>query len=601
MLARGLLILAMFAGVTLRAQPAANRDSQREGTGERSRLKRRTQATALTNVNALWVDSASLASNPVTDPDAQQTLIQNSAASGVNMLYLSVYSSTANSAGLLMYENSDIAALIGSAHTQGIQVYAQYGDPDWPTTGCAASASPMSRLADINSYNTLNPSAMFDGVMLDVEPSAPIDFQALVELYQCLQQQAQMDGFGLGAAISAFWNTPVSGSSELPYQQIVDLDLNMIVVMGYRNFAGNTICPPAAGNQGDGVVCLDEAVISYANTSQSNTSILVGLETNVESSSDQDETFYSLGQSAMNAVEQSVSSQFAAATPPLIFSGFAIDNYQSSYLSGQIPGWPATNPPMTNPAPAIGAGGVVSASAFGEFSSIAPGSWIEIYGSNLAADTRGWATTDFNGVNAPTSLDGTSVTIAGQSAFVSYISPGQVNVQVPSGITPGSQQVIVTTGVGASSPYLVTVNATEPGLLAPASFIVGGNQYVAALFPDYVTFAIPAGAITNVPSRPAQPGDTLIIYGVGFGDVLPSIPAGQLVQAQNMLAAPFDLYFGSVQATLAYAGLAPGYVGLYQFNVVVPAVPAGDLVPLTFTLNGSPGEQTLFIAVQTGS
>lgn len=251
--------------------------------------------------------------------------------------------------------------------------------------------------------------------------------------------------------------------------------------------------------------------------------------------------------------------------------------------------------------PAISTGGVVSASAFGEFTSISPGSWIEIYGSNLAADTRGWAGSDFSGVNAPVSLDGTSVTIGGQSAFVSYISHGQVNVQVPSGVSTGSQQVIVTTGAGTSSPYTVAVNAVEPGLLAPSSFIVGGKQYVAALFPDYATFAIPTGAITNVASRPAQPGDTLIIYGIGFGDVAPSVPPGQLVQEQNTLAAPFDLYFGNVKAALAYDGLAPGYLGLYQFNVVVPDVPASDLVPMTFTLNGNPGTQTLYIAVQNGS
>ena len=251
--------------------------------------------------------------------------------------------------------------------------------------------------------------------------------------------------------------------------------------------------------------------------------------------------------------------------------------------------------------PAIATGGVVSASAFGEFTSISPGSWIEIYGSNLAAATRSWAGTDFSGVNAPTSLDGTSVTIDGQSAFVSFISPGQVNVQAPSGIGAGSHQMIVTTGVGASSPYTVNVNAAEPGFLAPSSFSVGGNQYVAALFPDYATFAIPTGVIANVPSRPAQPGDTLIVYGIGFGDVTPDIPAGQLVQVQNTLAAPFELYFGGVKATLAYEGLAPGYIGLYQFNVVVPDVPASDLVPLTFTLNGNPGTQTLYIAVQSGS
>ncbi len=71
--------------------------------------------------------------------------------------------------------------------------------------------------------------------------------------------------------------------------------------------------------------------------------------------------------------------------------------------------------------PSIGAGGVISAGAFGAFTSVAPGSWIEIYGSNLAADSRSWAGSDFNGVNAATSLDGTKVTVGGQPAFIDYI------------------------------------------------------------------------------------------------------------------------------------------------------------------------------------
>ena len=73
--------------------------------------------------------------------------------------------------------------------------------------------------------------------------------------------------------------------------------------------------------------------------------------------------------------------------------------------------------PVSQP-PAISSGGVLSATAFGGFTSVSPGSWIEIYGSNLATNTRSWAGADFNGVNAPTSLDGTTVTIGGKSAFI---------------------------------------------------------------------------------------------------------------------------------------------------------------------------------------
>jgi uncharacterized protein (TIGR03437 family) len=251
--------------------------------------------------------------------------------------------------------------------------------------------------------------------------------------------------------------------------------------------------------------------------------------------------------------------------------------------------------------PSIKSGGVVSASAFGGFSSIAPGSWIEIYGSNLATDSRGWAGTDFSGVNAPTSLDGTKVTVGGQPAFIDYISPGQVNAQVPSNAPTGNQPVVVTTAAGASSAYAVTVNAEQPGLLAPSTFSTGGKQYAVALFSDGTTYVLPPGAISGVPSRRAQPGDSITLYGIGFGPVTPSISAGQVVQQTNALASPFHLFFGGTEAMVSYSGLAPNAVGLYQFNVIVPNVASGDTIPLTFNLAGVSGTQTIYIAVQNGA
>src|SRR5579862_3781736 len=248
--------------------------------------------------------------------------------------------------------------------------------------------------------------------------------------------------------------------------------------------------------------------------------------------------------------------------------------------------------------PLIAPNGVISASAFGGFSSVAAGSWIEIYGSNLAVDTRGWSSSDFDGVDAPTSLDGTSVTIGGQSAFIAYISPGQVNAQVPSNVGFGTQPVIVTVNNASSPPAAVNVNPDQPGLLAPSSFVIGGTQYAVALFPDGVTYVLPTGAITGLNARPAKPGDTITLYGIGFGPVTPGIPAGQIVQESNMLAGQFQMQFGATPAMLDYDGLAPLEVGLYQFNVVVPDVSVGNAVPLTFSLGGVGGAQTAYIAVQ---
>ena len=258
--------------------------------------------------------------------------------------------------------------------------------------------------------------------------------------------------------------------------------------------------------------------------------------------------------------------------------------------------WTATRT-VTSPPPLPSINGVVSASAFGALLGGAPGSWIEIYGSNLASDTRGWAGSDFSGVNAPTSLDGTSVYIGGQAAFVDYISPGQVNAQVPSSVATGVQQITVETASGTSAPFNITVNAVQPGLDAPASFNVNGIQYAVATFADG-RYVLPAGAISGASSSPAKPGDTVTLYGVGFGPVTPNTPAGQIVDRSNMLTNSVDISFGGASAAISYAGLAPQLVGLYQFNVVVPSVAAGNAVPLTFTLNGAPGAQTLYIAIQ---
>ncbi len=240
--------------------------------------------------------------------------------------------------------------------------------------------------------------------------------------------------------------------------------------------------------------------------------------------------------------------------------------------------------------------GVISASGFGGFSSIAPGTFIEIYGASLASDTRGWAGADFNGINAPTSLDGTSVSIGGQNAFISYISPAQVNALVPSTVQTGPQQITVKTAIGTSTPFTVNVNALEPGLLAIPSFNINGTPYTVALFPDG-TFVLPTGAISGINSRPAKPGDVIVLYGIGFGPVTPYIPAGQLAEQTTSLATGLRMFVGGISATTLYAGLAPSFTGLYQFNIMVPAVAASNAVPLTFTLNGVLGTQVLNIAV----
>ncbi len=92
------------------------------------------------------------------------------------------------------------------------------------------------------------------------------------------------------------------------------------------------------------------------------------------------------------------------------------------------------------------------------------------------------------------------------------------------------------------------MSATEPGLLAPGNFKIGETQYVVAQFPDG-TYVAPPGAISGVTSNVAQSGDTIVIYGIGFGFVNPSMPPGQMVSQPNTLALPFTIAFGGVAAT----------------------------------------------------
>jgi len=257
-----------------------------------------------------------------------------------------------------------------------------------------------------------------------------------------------------------------------------------------------------------------------------------------------------------------------------------------------------------DPTPTILPSGVITAGNYGAFPTIAPATWIEIYGYNLANTlSQTWAGSDFNGNLAPTALGatsafvGTSVTVAGKPAFVDFISPGQVNVQVPSGVAAGPQPLVVTTAGGTSLAYTVTVKTTEPGLLAPPAFILKGSQYVVALFANTLTYVLPVNLAGVVTSR-ARAGDTITLYGIGFGTVTPDTPAGQIVQQTNALQSALQVSFAGIPATVSYAGFAPGYVGLYQFNVLVPTVAASDTVPLTFSLAGTAGPQNLVIAIQ---
>jgi uncharacterized protein (TIGR03437 family) len=256
-----------------------------------------------------------------------------------------------------------------------------------------------------------------------------------------------------------------------------------------------------------------------------------------------------------------------------------------------------TPPANAGTPPSIAPGGAITASDFGALHSVAPGTWVEIYGTNLAASTASWDYSTFAGYLGPTSLAGTSVTVGGQAAYTGYVSPGQVNVQLPLTLATGTQYLTVATASGTSAAYAIAVDASQAGLWAPSLLQAGGKRYAGALLADG-TFALPAGAVPGISSRPAKPGEAVTLYGVGFGPVNPAISAGRIALVDNLLNSQLKVYIGGSQAALTYAGLAVGSVGLYQITFNVPPnIAAGAAVPLTFTLNGVSGAQTLYLAV----
>ena len=200
-------------------------------------------------------------------------------------------------------------------------------------------------------------------------------------------------------------------------------------------------------------------------------------------------------------------------------------------------------------------------------SGFASATWVSVLGTNLSQTIRTWQNSDFINGLLPTSLSGVSVTINGLAAYVSYISPTQINAMAPDDATVGAVQVQVTTAQGKSNSF-----TAEKEQFAPGFFTIGAS-YAAALHADYTLVGKP-GLIAGVTSTPAQPGETILIYGTGFGPTNPPLPCAQLITTPADLATSVQVTLGGVAAPVAYSGMVGS--GLYQFNVTVPNVPNGD-------------------------
>jgi uncharacterized protein (TIGR03437 family) len=213
---------------------------------------------------------------------------------------------------------------------------------------------------------------------------------------------------------------------------------------------------------------------------------------------------------------------------------------------------------------------------------VAPSSWIEIGGTQLSVTTRQWNAGDFFGNGLPIQLDGVSVTFNGVPGYVYYVSPGQVNVLAPDDATTGPVQVQVTNGLGLATPFAATRAA-----VAPAFFPLTAKYPVA-------THA--NGTLIST-SAPAVPGETIVIYGTGFGATATPTPAGEIVAAPEALANAVGVTIGGQPANVSFAGRVAS--GLEQLNVRVPVgLPAGDAA-IGATASGAATQTGMYLTIST--
>jgi uncharacterized protein (TIGR03437 family) len=223
---------------------------------------------------------------------------------------------------------------------------------------------------------------------------------------------------------------------------------------------------------------------------------------------------------------------------------------------------------------------------------ISPGAWISIFGSNLAYTTRLWRDSEILGGKLPTLLDGVTVSIDGRLAAVNYISPVQLNVQVPDDTATGPVPVTVTTPQGTATAT-VTMQAASPGLFM---YQAANGRYVAAQHADYSILG-PPGLYPGA-SSPAKPGEVIVLYATGFGPTSPLIPSGQVVTSAAPVVnlSAISATIGGQPAPVQWAGIT--MAGVWQLNVQVPASAASGDAAIVAQIGGKSTQGGAFIAIQ---
>jgi len=219
---------------------------------------------------------------------------------------------------------------------------------------------------------------------------------------------------------------------------------------------------------------------------------------------------------------------------------------------------------------------VVNAASFRPV--ISPGAWISIMGKNFGPvtdqATSAWLSTSMDGISAQLSGPG-----GAYSLLVDYVSPTQINAFVPHEISPlmwgaaGNATISIAASAGTAS-YSVDCEG-----ISPALFSYGTNTYAAAVFPDGVI----AGTIFG--TRPATAGSIISLYGTGFGQTNPIASNINGPVTVRPLALDATVTVGGVPAKVLWAGMVG--IGLYQFNIEVPAMSAPADYPVLVQIGGT--------------
>ena len=201
----------------------------------------------------------------------------------------------------------------------------------------------------------------------------------------------------------------------------------------------------------------------------------------------------------------------------------------------------------------VSPGGIVNAAGFQ--TPVAPGSVISIFGANLSA-----APVAASALPLPVTLGGVSVLVNGRlAAPLFYVSPGQINAQLPYETPPGEASL----SVNGSTPVSFPVAASAPGI------VVYGSNRAVAINQDYTL---------NSPEHPALPGGWVTIYMTGQGMVTPPVASGAASPGNPVVlpTLPVTAIIGGLPADVLFAGLTPGGVGLFQVNLTIPALASGN-------------------------